>query len=97
MTIQSQDKTKQVYKVTTEGDIEGKTTATLGYATGNLEDIKRFFEKSKTYSLSIEPIKVVHVTPDLITRVEEKKREYRELKKELEGLEKEVDAWYGGD
>lgn len=94
-TTEQRSKMKPVYKVTTEGDIEGRSTATLGYATGEIDDIKAYFEKSKAYNLYVEPIKVIHVTPDLIVRVEEKKRKYRELKKELGGLEKELDEWYG--
>ena len=98
ITNESQKGNKQVvYKVTTCGDIEGKTSATLGYATGKIEDIEQFFKGSKIYKLWIEPIKVIKVTQDLIIRVPEKKHKYRELREELIGLEKEVEEWYAGD
>jgi len=55
--------TEQVYKVTTDGDCEGRTISTLGYARGNPEDIKVFYNDKKCYEIRLEPITVATITP----------------------------------
>jgi hypothetical protein len=60
-----------IYKVTTEGDCEGRTTSTLGYCTGNTWDIEAYFDDKKTYNIHLEKIEVKHITKE---SAEEKQR-----------------------
>jgi predicted methyltransferase len=72
-----------IYKVTTEGDCEGRSTSVLGYCTGIESDIEKFYADRKNYSLSIEKIDVIHITPsssaDRIALLAEKKELERKL------------------
>lgn len=52
----------QIYKVTTEGDCEGRTTETLGYATGDPKLIEEYYQERKMYSIKLEPINIIQVT-----------------------------------
>lgn len=70
----------KIYKVTTEGDCEGRTTKLLGYAVGNIIDIKEYYQNLKTYDLRVEEITVQNITP-------ESARKKKELIKEKEELE----------
>lgn len=79
-----------IYKVTTEGDVEGRTTRTLGYVTGKRDDIFAYFDDKKAYSISIEPIKVIPILP---TSVNEKKlllQRKKELESELKRINDEL-------
>lgn len=51
-----------IYKVTTEGDVEGRTTETIGYASGHPSDIKAFYDSKKCYSINLEEINIVEIT-----------------------------------
>ena len=80
----------KIYKVTTEGDCEGRTTRTIAYATGNKSDIMSFYDDQKTYDLRLVEIEVVHITPDskaeriaLIKRKQELEAELESLKRKL--------------
>lgn len=80
----------KIYKVTTEGDCEGRSTKIIGYATGNESDIKSFYDDRKAYELRLEEIEVVNVTPNSKTeRVAMIKRK-QELEAELESLKKKL-------
>lgn len=58
--------TTQIYHVTTEADADGNGTRTLGYATGNPEDIKEFYADGKAYALTVEPLQIFEVTPQAV-------------------------------
>ena len=77
---------KNIYKVTTEGDCEGRTTSILGYCTGELSDIQAFYDDRKTYSLSIQKIEVLEIkrysAAERVALVNRKK----ELEEELERI-----------
>lgn len=73
-----------IYHVTTEGDCEGRTTATLGYATGAVAHIEDFYADQKTYKLTITPIKVLKVKIDSA-------KERRDLLEQRDKLQKEID------
>ena len=76
---------KPVYVVITDyGDRE----VTLGYATGDLEDIKQFYKDKMGYSLSVKPVVIEAV--DINKETLEKKLTYLRLKKELKDLESEL-------
>ena len=74
----------KIYKVTTEGDCEGRSTRTLGYCTGNPSDIKNYFDDIKTYEIRLEELKVVHISPtsasERIILIDRKKELEREIK-----------------
>jgi len=74
-----------IYHVTTEGDCEGRTTRTLGYASGALVHIEEFFNNQKTYSLTITPIKVLKIKANSA----KEKHDLLLLKKRLQS---EIDA-----
>jgi len=70
----------EIYKVTTEGDVEGRSTSTLGYCTGDPQDIKAYYNDRKCYNLYLTPISVVHIGSG---SVEQRKADL-ELKHKLE-------------
>jgi hypothetical protein len=70
----------KIYKVTTEGDFEGRTTRTIAYAMGDPGVIKLFYDKEKNYTLYLEEINVHAITPESIAIREA----LVERKKELE-------------
>jgi hypothetical protein len=78
------------YKITTEGDCEGRTTSTIGYFTGELQDILKYCEKYKYYELRHEKIKIKHIDPSSVKERQEKENEITQLKNRLKELEAEV-------
>lgn len=70
----------KIYKVTTEGDCEGRSRKTIAYAMGNQNDIKSFYDDEKYYEISLEEINVHVITPES----KEIKKALIERKKELE-------------
>ena len=77
---------EKIYKVTTEGDCEGRSRRTLGYVSGSMNDIKDYFDDSKTYSLFIEEIKVLHITSDSASEKLKLIQRKKELESELESI-----------
>jgi hypothetical protein len=49
------------FKVTTEGDCEGKTTNNLGIYEGNISDIAFYLKNKCAYSLRFSPVKVTKI------------------------------------
>lgn len=81
---------EKIYKVTTEGDQEGKTTKLLGFCTGNIEDIKMFFNNEKYYSIYVDEVNVKHISKDMgIDRANLHKRKL-DLEKELDNVKKQL-------
>ena len=74
---------QNVYEIKTQGDCEGKTTTTLGYAAGNKEDIREYFQDRKMYSLQLYEINIVQVQPGSVVR-------RNKLKEEKDGLEQRL-------
>lgn len=79
--------TSQIYKVTTEGDCEGRSTKVLGYATGCPEDIMVFYDDQKEYNIHVEKIKIVHVNPKAVKEKRDLLEERTTLRKRLGELE----------
>lgn len=75
--------TTKIYQVTTEGDEEGRSRVTVGYATGNKVDIEEFFKDRAYYKLSLEPITVINVTPELVKTKDDLKKEKSDLEARL--------------
>ncbi len=72
--------TIKIYKVTTEGDCEGKSIRTLAYCTGHPGDIRDYYQDQKAYDIYIDAIEVKHITHSDVT----KKSDLIERKKQLE-------------
>jgi hypothetical protein len=79
-----------IYVVTTEGDCEGRSTKTVGYASGNEKDIRALYAEKQNYTLTLTPIKVVHATPELVARRAELRDNKRDLEEQLAALDKEL-------
>lgn len=74
---------EQAYVVFTEGDCEGKSMKTLGYARGDPEDIKIHYDRMKTYEILLRPIEIIDITPESV-------RETRDLVEEKSDLEERL-------
>lgn len=75
-----------IYLVTTEGDVEGKTTKTLGYCTGNPEDIKDYYNDKKGYEIKVTPITTLHITLQMVVARQIDLNTKRKLEAELESV-----------
>ena len=53
-----------LWKVTTEGDCEGRTTRTLGIYAGNISDIAFYLKDKCEYSLNFSPAPVIRVSSE---------------------------------
>ncbi|WP_223559594.1 hypothetical protein [Chryseobacterium lathyri] len=82
----------KIYKVTTEGDAEGKTTKSLGYAQGDRQDIIDFFSPQKYYEIHLEEITIQNITPALAYR----SKELNEEKIQIENRLKEINVMLTG-
>ena len=55
---------EKIYRVTTEGDCEGKSTREIAYAKGNQKDILRFYDSEKMYGIYLQEIFIKNITPE---------------------------------
>lgn len=79
-----------IYRVTTEGDVEGRTTTLLGYCTGEVSDIKAYYDNKKVYDIAVEPITVKHISSvDTAKKIKLLQRK-KEIESELEFIEKQI-------
>ncbi len=70
----------QTYRVTTEGDCEGRSIRTIAYARGDPKDIKAYYDKEKVYTIELTPITIHDVTPESVKET----RNLFDEKKDLE-------------
>ena len=56
---------ERIYRVTTEGDCEGKSTREIAYAKGNQKDILRFYDSVKMYEIHLTEIIIKNITPEM--------------------------------
>lgn len=83
----NEDITQQkIYAVTTEGDCEGRTTSTLGYATGDVDDIKMYFADRKMYELNLTELNVVNITKESFNERVQLKTEKADLEQRLKQI-----------
>ena len=75
--------TLQMYRVTTEGDEEGRSTSTLGYAIGCPADIKAFYDDQKMYRIGLKEIQVIRVKPGAVKEKRDLLDEESNLRKRL--------------
>ena len=47
---------ERIYRVTTEGDCEGKSTREIAYAKGNQKDILRFYKASQKKANALQTL-----------------------------------------
>lgn len=78
--------TQFIYKVTTEGDVEGKSTRILGYAAGTETDIRNFYEDKKAYTLIIESITILNITSESVNEKKELIAEKKKLEARLQTI-----------
>lgn len=76
----------KIYKVTTEGDCEGKTNKILGYCTGEISDIKAFYDDRKYYTISVDEIEIEKITPQSKIERQNLVSRKKELEDELERI-----------
>ena len=79
-------KTEQIYRVYTYGGAEGERTVQLGYAKGELDDIKAFYGQHY-FGLKIEPAILIHVTPESVLEKKTLVAEREALKERLKTLD----------
>ena len=65
--IKNYDSSYGLWKVTTEGDCEGKTTRNLGIYEGNISDIAFYLKNKCEYSLRFSPAKATKIDSDDVT------------------------------
>ena len=56
---------ERIYRVTTEGDCEGKSTREIAYAKGNQKDILRFYDSVKMYEIHLTEIIIKNIAPEM--------------------------------
>ena len=78
---------QKIYKIRTEGDVEGKTVQTIGYATGDIEDIRMYYDDRKYYNLDVEEINVIHVKLESVSKRKKLLRGKASLEKRLEEIQ----------
>jgi hypothetical protein len=81
----------QIYKVTTEGDCEGKSIHTIAYARGDPEDIKVHYDKAKMYKISLSPIEIIDITPKSVMKTRALFDEKKDLEKRLKKIQKSLE------
>lgn len=81
---------EKIYRVTTEGDCEGRSVRILGYASGSPLDIKNYYEPQKAYDLKVEQIVVKEITPQSATEREALVLKQKELKEQLESINNQL-------
>ena len=74
---------QMIYKIRTEGDCEGRSISTIGYATGDVEDIRIYYEDRKYYNLYVDKISVLNVKPESISERKRLLQEKASLEKRL--------------
>lgn len=78
--------TQKIYTISTEGDCEGKSTSILGYAAGDIEDIRTYYDSRKNYNLYVDEISVLNVKPESIIERTRLLQEKTSLEKRLEDI-----------
>lgn len=76
-----------IYRVSTEGDCEGRSVRTLGYAEGYPEDIEIFYDDKKYYRITLDKIEINKVTPELVSEKKSLIHEKNNLEKRLKEIE----------
>lgn len=80
----------KIYEVTTEGDVEGKTTKYLGYCTGDIDDIKNFYNDKKTYEIHCKEIRPKHITKEMVDNKKELIKRKHEIECELKIINEKI-------
>ncbi|MEA3513918.1 MAG: hypothetical protein U9R34_00400, partial [Nanoarchaeota archaeon] len=83
---EDKESAQKIYTISTEGDCEGKSTSILGYATGDIEDIRLYYNDRKNYNLYVDEISVLNVKPESIIERTRLLQEKTSLEKRLEDI-----------
>jgi hypothetical protein len=86
----------RIYKVSTEGDQEGKSIELIAYATGSKQDIEEFYQDRKYYNLFIEEIGLAHITQKSVKEKDRLLKEKTTLEERLGDVNGMIDRYYGG-
>lgn len=70
--------------------VQATSGGILGHATGNIRDIRLYFENRTGYSVRVNPIQVINVSEFYSTKSEKLLAEIRELEKEKKRLLEEL-------
>lgn len=62
------------------------TTVHVAYATGNPVDIKRYYADRKGYELTLKPVNVVHISPQMANTKENLLKEKQEIEERLKSI-----------
>lgn len=77
---------EKIYQVTTEGDVEGRSIRTLGYVTGEPDDIKKYYEPEKYYHISLSELRVKEISPQAAQNKIDLLAKKKKLEQELESV-----------
>ena len=83
---------ERIYRVTTEGDCEGKYTREIAYAKGNQKDILRFYDSEKMYEIYLKEIIVKNITPEMVETNDEIVAKIKKLDEERNQLLSRLNA-----
>ena len=83
---------EQIYRVTTEGDCEGRSTKEIAYAKGEQKDILRFYDSKKMYEIYLEEITVKNITPEMAETKDEIVAKIKKLDEERNQLLSRLNA-----
>jgi len=79
-----------IYKVTTEGDCEGRSVKTLGYCTGNPADIELYFQDQKAYSIQLDILNIKHIDPATVKTKAELLQRKKDIEQELQYIKQQL-------
>ena len=83
---------ERIYRVTTEGDCEGKSKREIAYAKGNQKDILRFYDSEKMYEIYLKEIIVKNITPEMVETNDEIVAKIKKLDEERKQLLSRLNA-----
>ena len=87
---------ERIYRVTTEGDCEGKSTREIAYAKGNEKDILRFYDSEKMYGIYLKEILIKNLTQEMVETNDEIVAKLKKLDEERNQLLSRLNATSNG-
>lgn len=78
---------KNIYQVKGTND---HNSYHIAYCSGNLDDIKKYFENEGGYGLQVDLIKVLEITPQSANEKQQLKLKKLELEKELKNINEKL-------
>jgi hypothetical protein len=85
----------QIYVVRTEADVEGNGRHILGYAIGDAEQIKQFYDDARMYTVNVDPVDVLKIDAqavserkNIVAQKAQLEQQIKEMTTQIEGLAK---------